>query len=103
MHLPLLILYLSLDVIDGVGGLHLEGDSLSSEGLYEDLHGCDGLGAEWLELRRASSVEFIFGPQAEFVSIPACRAPHRTALAVLVLSSTFFPLTLRVTNRVQQA
>jgi hypothetical protein len=38
-NLPLLILYLSLDIVDRVGGLHLEGDSLSCEGLYEDLHG----------------------------------------------------------------
>ncbi len=33
-----LILNLGLDVIDGVGGLDLEGDSLTGEGLDEDLH-----------------------------------------------------------------
>jgi len=36
--LPFLDLNLGLDVIDGVGGLELEGDCLSSEGLYENLH-----------------------------------------------------------------
>merc|ERR1719515_496758 len=34
----LLVLDLGLDVLDGVGGLHLKGDSLSSQGLDEDLH-----------------------------------------------------------------
>jgi len=38
-NVPLLILDLGLHIIDGVGRLHLEGDSLSSESLYEDLHG----------------------------------------------------------------
>ena len=33
-----LVLDLSLDVLDGVGSLDLEGDGLSSEGLDEDLH-----------------------------------------------------------------
>ena len=36
--LPLLVLDLGLDIINGVGGLNLEGDGLSSEGLDEDLH-----------------------------------------------------------------
>jgi hypothetical protein len=44
---PFLVLDLSLDIIDGIGGLDLEGDGLSSEGLYEDLHddwgGRDGM------------------------------------------------------------
>ena len=35
---PFLVLDLSLDVVDGVGGLHLEGDGLSSEGFDENLH-----------------------------------------------------------------
>ena len=35
---PLLVLDFGLDVVDGVGGLHLEGDSLPREGLDEDLH-----------------------------------------------------------------
>lgn len=35
---PLLVLDLGLDVVDGIGRLHLEGDSLSSEGLDKDLH-----------------------------------------------------------------
>ena len=35
---PLLILDLGLDIVNGIGGLHLEGDGLSCEGLYEDLH-----------------------------------------------------------------
>ena len=30
---------LGLDIIDGVGRLHLKGDSLAREGLDEDLHG----------------------------------------------------------------
>merc|ERR1719189_3482169 len=34
----LLVLDLSLDVLDGVRGLHLEGDGLTGEGLDEDLH-----------------------------------------------------------------
>merc|ERR1719291_573793 len=35
---PLLVLDLCLDVLDGVGWLHLEGDGLAGEGLDEDLH-----------------------------------------------------------------
>jgi hypothetical protein len=34
----LLVLNLRLNIVDGIGGLHLEGDGLSSEGLDEDLH-----------------------------------------------------------------
>ena len=34
----LLVLDLGLDVVDGVGGLNLEGDGLAGEGLHEDLH-----------------------------------------------------------------
>merc|ERR1712056_31010 len=34
----LLVLDLSLDVLDGVGGLDLKGDGLASQGLDEDLH-----------------------------------------------------------------
>ena len=34
----LLILDLCLDILDGVGGLDLEGDGLAREGLNEDLH-----------------------------------------------------------------
>ena len=34
----LLVLNLGLDVVDGVGALHLEGDGLAGEGLDEDLH-----------------------------------------------------------------
>ncbi|KAM0913281.1 hypothetical protein ACQ4PT_012266 [Festuca glaucescens] len=34
----LLVLDLCLDVVDGVRGLHLEGDGLAGEGLDEDLH-----------------------------------------------------------------
>ena len=37
-NLPLLILDLGFDVINGIGGLHLKGDSFSCKGLYEDLH-----------------------------------------------------------------
>merc|ERR1712013_924702 len=33
-----LILDLSLDVVNGVGGLDLKSDGLTSEGLHEDLH-----------------------------------------------------------------
>ena len=36
--LPLLVLDFCLDVVDGVGGLHLKGDRLPGEGLDEDLH-----------------------------------------------------------------
>ena len=38
-NVPLLVLNLSLYIVDSVGGLHLKGDGLSCEGLYEDLHG----------------------------------------------------------------
>ena len=38
----LLVLDLGLDVVDGVGRLHLKGDSLTREGLDEDLHDCLG-------------------------------------------------------------
>ena len=34
----LLVLDLSLDVVDGVGRLDLEGDGLAGESLHEDLH-----------------------------------------------------------------
>jgi hypothetical protein len=33
-----LTLNLGLDIVDGVRGLHLKGDSLTREGLDEDLH-----------------------------------------------------------------
>ena len=36
-----LYLDLGLDILDGVTGLHLQGDSLPCQGLHEDLHGCD--------------------------------------------------------------
>jgi hypothetical protein len=42
----LLVLDLGLDVVDGIGGLHLKGDGLAGEGLDEDLHGCGCAG--WL-------------------------------------------------------
>jgi len=50
-HLPLLVLDLGLDVIDGIRGLNLEGDGLAGEGLHEDLHG----GCVWMDVltRRA--------------------------------------------------
>ena len=35
---PFLVLDLGLDILDGVRGLHLEGDGLAREGLDEDLH-----------------------------------------------------------------
>src|ERR1700761_3290382 len=38
--IPFLILDLCLNVVDGIGGLNLKGNGLSSESLYEDLHGC---------------------------------------------------------------
>jgi len=34
----LLVLDLGLDILDGVGGLHLQGDGLAGQGLNEDLH-----------------------------------------------------------------
>merc|ERR1712022_13141 len=34
----LLVLDLGLDSLDGVGALHLEGDGLAGQGLYENLH-----------------------------------------------------------------
>lgn len=38
MDAPLLVLDLGFDVIDCIGGLHLEGDSFPGEGLDKDLH-----------------------------------------------------------------
>ena len=35
---PLLVLNLRLDVVDGVGRLHLEGDGLASQSLGKDVH-----------------------------------------------------------------
>ena len=35
----LLVLDLGLDVVDGVGGLDVEGDGLARQGLDENLHG----------------------------------------------------------------
>merc|ERR1712102_242618 len=35
---PFLVLNLGLNILNGVGGLHLEGDGLPSQGLDEDLH-----------------------------------------------------------------
>ena len=37
---PFLVLDFGLDVVDGVGGLHLKGDRLPREGFDEDLHLC---------------------------------------------------------------
>jgi len=34
----LLVLDLGLDIVDGVAGLNLEGDSLARKGLHKDLH-----------------------------------------------------------------
>jgi len=34
----LLVLDLGLDIVDGVAGLYLEGNSLAREGLHKDLH-----------------------------------------------------------------
>src|SRR5690606_34659413 len=42
----LLVLDLLLDILDGVGRLHIEGDGLAREGLHEDLHGCRGCGCQ---------------------------------------------------------
>ena len=36
--IPLLVLDLGLDVIDGVRGFDLKGDGLSGKRLYKDLH-----------------------------------------------------------------
>ena len=47
--IPLLILDLCLNVIDGIGGLNLKGNGLSSESLYEDLHGCKWMAVEEME------------------------------------------------------
>ena len=38
LHSPFLILDLGLDIVDGVGRLHLKGDGLPRKGLDEDLH-----------------------------------------------------------------
>ena len=34
----LLVLDLGLHILDGVGGLHLQGDGLTRQGLHKDLH-----------------------------------------------------------------
>lgn len=33
-----LVLNLALDIVDGVAGLHLQGDGLACQGLHENLH-----------------------------------------------------------------
>ena len=38
MDAPFLVLDLGFNVIDCIGGLHLEGDGFSGEGLDKDLH-----------------------------------------------------------------
>jgi len=38
--LPFLVLDFRLDIVDCIGRFNLEGDSLASEGLYKNLHGC---------------------------------------------------------------
>ena len=38
MDRPFLVLDLGFDIVNSVGGLDLEGDSLAREGLYENLH-----------------------------------------------------------------
>lgn len=45
----LLVLDLCLDVVDGVARLDVEGNSLTRQGLHEDLHGCDSRGC-WLTI-----------------------------------------------------
>ena len=47
----LLVLDLGLDILDGVRGLHLEGDGLAREGLDEDLHLVVGGGQPRPEMR----------------------------------------------------
>ena len=42
-NVPLLVLNLRFNIVNCIGRLHLKGDGLSCEGLYEDLHGCDGV------------------------------------------------------------
>jgi len=42
--IPFLVLDLGFDVIDGIGGFHLEGDGLSGEGLDKDLHAVPQIG-----------------------------------------------------------
>ena len=36
--LTFLVLDLGLDVVNGVAGLHLQGDGLARQGLHKDLH-----------------------------------------------------------------
>jgi hypothetical protein len=43
----LLVLDLGLDIVNGVGRLHLEGDGLAGEGLDEDLHSGGLSGFRW--------------------------------------------------------
>jgi len=38
LYSPFLVLDLGLDIVDGVGRLHLKGDRLPREGLDENLH-----------------------------------------------------------------
>lgn len=49
-NIPLLVLDLSLDIVDGVGRLHLKGDRLPREGLDENLH-------FWRSMSMSSSTE----------------------------------------------
>ena len=52
----LLVLDLGLDIVDGVGRLHLKGDSLTREGLDEDLHLAYWEGQELGSLSRGQGV-----------------------------------------------
>jgi hypothetical protein len=57
----LLVLDLGLDIVDGVGRLHLEGDSLPREGLDEDLHDCLLKGGARLGNSLETSLDILLG------------------------------------------
>ena len=59
-NVPLLVLDLGLDIVDGVRGLHLKGDSLAREGLYENLHFCSH--AQLAHQRRTEIITTHFWP-----------------------------------------
>ena len=67
----LLVLDLGLDVLDGVGGLDLEGDGLAGERLDEDLHSSAKTKDE---VERRLLLDVVVGQGATILELLACNA-----------------------------
>ena len=86
--LTLLVLDLTLDVVDGVAGLHLQGDGLPCESLDEDLHATTqpqdqvegGLLLDVIVRQGAAILQLLAGKdQALLVGWNACNGPCGSA------------------------